>query len=74
MLNREDIADLPVLKTLLAIRQKSQEPRFWEVMGSFVLLVYPRSAASAQGLLASLNFTSDSKDLFCWYKQKKWFL
>ena len=30
-LNREGIADLPLLRTLLAIR-KSQEPHFWEVM------------------------------------------
>ena len=34
-LNRGSIADLPLLKTLLGIRQKSQEPSFWEVMDSF---------------------------------------
>ena len=33
-LNRGGIADLPLLRTLLAIRQKSQEPSFWEVMYS----------------------------------------
>ena len=37
-LNRGDIADLPLLRTLLAICQKSQEPRFWEVIDSLVLL------------------------------------
>ena len=31
-LNRGGIADLPLLKTLLAIYQKSWEPSFWEVM------------------------------------------
>ena len=31
-LNRGGIADLSLLRTLLAIRQKSQEPSFWEVM------------------------------------------
>ena len=31
-LNRGGIADLPLLRTLLVIRQKSLEPRFWEVM------------------------------------------
>ena len=31
-LNRGGIADLSLLRTLLAIRQKSREPRFWEVM------------------------------------------
>ena len=33
-LNRGGIADLPLLRTLLAIRQKSREPSFWEVMDS----------------------------------------
>ena len=45
-LNRGGIADLPLLRTLLAIRQKSQEPSFWEVMDSFVLLAYAGLAAS----------------------------
>ena len=39
-LNRGGIVDLPLLRTLLAIRQKSREPSFWEVMNSFVLLAY----------------------------------
>ena len=26
------------------------------------------------GLLACLNFTLNSEDLFCWHKEKKWFL
>ena len=61
-------------KTPLAICQNSQEPGFWEVMDSFVLLAYASLAASRtllQQLLACLNFTLDSEDLFCWYKQKK---
>ena len=33
-LNRGRIADLPLLRTLLAIGQKSQKPSFWEVMDS----------------------------------------
>ena len=45
-LNRGGIADLPLLRTLLASRQKSREPSFWEVMDSFVLLAYPSLAAS----------------------------
>ena len=44
-LNRGGIADLPLLRTLLAIRQKSREPSFWEVMDSFVLLAYASLAA-----------------------------
>ena len=70
-LNRGGIADLPLLRTLLAIRQKSQEPSFWEVMDSFVLLAYTSLTASRtflQQLLACLNFTLDSEDLSFWYK------
>ena len=73
-LNREGIADLPLLRTLLAIRQKSREPRPWEVRDSFILIAYASLAASRtllQRLLDCLNFTLDSKDLFCWYKRKK---
>ena len=73
-LNRGGIADLPLLRTLLAIRQKSREPNFWEVIDSFVLVAYASLAASRtllQRLLACLNFTLDSEDLCCWYKRKK---
>ena len=76
-LNRGGIADLPLLRTLLAIRQKSREPSFWEVMDSFVLLAYANLAASRtllQQLQAGLNFTLESEDLSFWYKWKKWFL
>ena len=44
-LNRGGIADLPLLRTLLAIRQKSRKPSFWEVMDSFVLVAYASLAA-----------------------------
>ena len=70
-LNRGGTADLPLLRTLLAIRQKYQEPSFWQVMDSFVLVAYASLAASRillQQLLACLNFTLDSEDLFCWDK------
>ena len=73
-LNRGGIANLPLLRTLLAIRQKSREPSFWEVLDFFVLLTYASLAASRtllQRLLACLNFSLESEDLFCWYKRKK---
>ena len=35
--NREDLSDLPFLRTLLALCQKSREPSFWKVADSFVL-------------------------------------
>ena len=73
-LNRGGIADLPLLRTLLAICQKSREPSFWKVMDSFVLLAYTSLAASRtfmQQLIDCLNSTLDSKDLSFWYKPKK---
>ena len=54
--------------TIRAICQRSQEPRFWEVMDSFILVAYASLASSRtllQQLLACLNFTLDSEDLFC---------
>ena len=71
LLNRGGIVDLPLLRTLLAIRQKSREPSFWEVMDSFVLLAYASLAASRtllQQLLACLNFTLEAEDLSFLYK------
>ena len=67
-LNRGGIADLPLLRTLLAIHRKSREPSFWEVMDSFVLVASASLAASRtllQRLLACLNVSLDSEDLFC---------
>ena len=67
-LNRGDIEDLPLLRTLLAIRQKAKEEGFWKNMDSFVLLGYASLEASrtlSQRLLACLNVTSNSEDLFC---------
>ena len=70
-LNRGGIADLPLLRTLLAICQKSQKSSFLEALDSFVLLSYASLAASRtllQQFLAYMNFTLDSEDLICWYK------
>ena len=39
-MNRRGIAELPLLRTLLAIHRKSREQRFWEVMDSLVLVAY----------------------------------
>ena len=44
--NGEGIADLALLRTLLAICQKSREPSFWEVMNSFVLVAFASLAVS----------------------------
>ena len=70
-LNRGGIADLPLLRTLLAIRQKSREHSFWEVMDSFVLLAYASLAASRTLLQRLLACTLELKDFSPWYKRKK---
>ena len=44
-------------------------------VGSFVLLAYESLAASRnllQWSLGCMNLTSDSEDLFCWFKQKNY--
>ena len=54
---RGDIADLRLLRTLLAIRQKSREPSLLEVIDSFVLLLACFIISTPlQWLLACLNF------------------
>ena len=77
-LNRASKVDLPLLRTLLIISQKSWKPSFWEVMDSFLFyLAYANLEASRtllQQLLACLDFTLDWEDLLFWYKRKKWFL
>ena len=58
---------------LLSICKKLQEQDFWEVMDSFVLLACTSVEAFRmllEQLLACLNLSLDSEDLFCWYKQK----
>ena len=45
-LNRGGIADLPLLRTLSSICQKSLESSFWEVIDYFVLLAYASLEAS----------------------------
>ena len=38
-LNRGSMADLPLLRTLLAICQKSREPGFWEVIDNIIFVI-----------------------------------
>ena len=77
LLNRGGIVDLPLLRILLAICQKSREPSFWEVVDSLILLAYVSLAASRtllEWFLACLNFTLDFEDLCFWYNRNQWFL
>ena len=64
-MNKGDIAVLLLLRTLLAIFQKSREQRFCEKMDSFVLLAYASLAASRtllQWLLAFLNIAAQAAE------------
>ena len=63
LLNRGGIADLPLLRTLLAICQKSREPSFLE-WWTLVLLAYARLAVSRTFLHIS----------GCWWGDKGWVL
>ena len=67
------IEDLPLLITLLAIRQKLLEASLWELIHSFLSLALAALVASRTLLqrLLLLNFTLDAEDLLCWYKQKR---
>ena len=71
LLNKRGIADLSLLRTLLAIHQKSWDPSFWKVLDSIALVAYASLAASRTLFqwLACLNFILD----LCWFKQKKYF-
>ena len=66
-LNRGGIVDLPLLRLLNSNSPNPQEPSFWEVMDSFGLVAHTSLAASRtflQQLLACMNFTLDSGNLF----------
>ena len=72
--NREGMADLPLLRTLLAISQKSRESQVSGKWWTFVLLDYASFAASRillQRLLACLNFTLDSEVYSVGAKEKR---
>ena len=72
-MNSEGIVDLPLLRTLITIRQKSREPSFWKAIKYFVLIEYARLAASRTffAIITSLfEFYLRFKNLLYWYKQK----
>ena len=71
--NRRGIADLPFLRTLLAICEKSQEPNFWEVMDSCFISVCKFGSFKnfMQRLLVCLNFTSEAEEISFLHKRKK---
>ena len=54
-LNRGGIADLLLLRTLLAICQKSQEASFWEVMDSFHTLNFKEAKVQMSLILKRSN-------------------
>ena len=59
-LNREGIADLLLLRTLLEIQQQSLEPGFCEVVDCFVLLAYARR------FILLVQMKTEFKDILPW--------
>ena len=55
LLNRGSIADLPFLRTLLAIRQKSLELSFWKVMDFYVFVLFFGSFKNPFAKITSLS-------------------
>ena len=73
-MNRGGIADLSLLRTLLAICQKSRERRFWEVIDSFVLSAYASLVALwtlLQRLLVYLIVKTKKNNFFELWQQHK---
>ena len=58
-LNGGGIAHLHLLRTLLAIRQKSRELSFWEVVDTFDLLAYASLAGSRTLLIRLITSLSE---------------
>ena len=54
-LNRGGIVDLPLLRTLLAICQKSREPSFWEVIDSCFSSTYKFGSFKYLFVITSLS-------------------
>ena len=68
-LNRWGITDLLSLKILFTIRQKSWEPRFWEMIDFLVCSAYEclvDSKTLLQRLLTCVNSTLDLSGVHFW--------
>ena len=63
------LSDLPLLRTLLAICQKSHELSFWEVMDSFCFISICRFGSFKNPFV----MITSPKNLLYWHKQKKGF-
>ena len=64
------LSDLPLLRTLLAICQKSHELSFWKVMDSFCFISICRFGSFKNPFV----MITSPKNLLYWHKQKKGFL
>ena len=69
---RKSIADLSLLRSLLAIHQNSCYPSLWKVKDSFFFSKFDKNIL--RQLVAYWSLTLDTEDLLDWYKQKEWFL
>ena len=66
-LNRGRTVDLPLLRTLLTIRLKSREPRFWEVIHSCFISMCKFGSFKNPLAMITLN----SENLFYWKKRRR---
>ena len=58
-LERGGIADLPFLRTLLAIHQKSRDPSFWEVMNGLFYFINICKFSSFKNPFATITSLSE---------------
>ena len=70
-LNGGGIADLPLLRTLLAICQKSQGAKFLGSDGLFCVSNICKFGSFKNPFATITSLSENSEDLFCWYKRKK---
>ena len=75
LLNRGGIANLPMLRTILAICQKSHKSSFWEVMDSFCISIC--NFGSFKNPVATITTLSELYQLsvsttFFWSQLKLW--
>ena len=75
LLNRRGRVDLTLLRTRLAVCQKSWESSFWEMISSFFINIskfvkFGSFKNPFPTIIACLDLNLTSGNLLCWYNQK----
>ena len=74
LLNIGSIANLPFLRTPFTKSPESQVSGKWYTFFSLAFACFVASKTLLQWLVTCLNLTLDADFIFCWWKQKQWFL